>query len=132
MGDIGANIRRIRESMGLSQAEFGRLIGKSDSQVGSYENGKNDVLASVIYKIAEVAHVDFNNIMDGKLPVKKEDPKWDAELRVYNMDDRLQVIKILAKNGYDVGQHKKQRGNGKALDYFIHAKDLVTNADTAK
>lgn len=100
MGTIGENIYKIRMSMGLSQKEFGRLIGKSDSQVGSYENGLSDILASTIYKIAEVTHMDFNAIMSGQLPEKKEEePKWDAELRIYNMKDRLTVIKILAKNG---------------------------------
>lgn len=48
------------------------------------------------------------------------------------MEDRLTVIKILAKNGYDVGQNKRQKGKGNSLDYFVHAKDLATNADTSK
>lgn len=133
MGTIGENICKIRTSMGLSQKEFGRLIGKSDSQVGSYENGNSDILASTIYKIAEVSHMDFNAIMSGQLPEKKEkeeEPKWDAELRIYNMKDRLKVIQILAKNGYDVGQNKRPKGKGNAVDYFVHARDLTSNADT--
>lgn len=133
MNKIGENIRRIRVGMGLTQHQFGELIGKSDTQVGSYENGKTDILASTIYKIAEVAHVDFNNLMAGIVPGQKEpDPEWDAELRIYNMEDRLTVIKILAKNGYDVGQNKRPKGKGNSLDYFVHAKDLATNADTSK
>lgn len=55
---IGKNIKRIRESMGLSQEAFGLLIGKSSSQVSSYENG-SEVLSSTIYKIAEVAGKGF-------------------------------------------------------------------------
>lgn len=137
MGKIGENIKRIREEMGLSQKQFGALIGKSDSQIWSYENGKTDILASTIYKIAEVAKVDFNNLMAGIVPEPEEpekepDPGWDAELRIYNMEDRLTVIKILAKNGYDVGQNKRPKGKGSSLDYFVHAKDLSTNADTSK
>lgn len=66
-------------------------------------------------------------------PEKREsEPKWDAELRIYNMDDRLEVIRILAKNGYDVGQNKRPKGKGNAVDYFVHATDLATNADTSK
>lgn len=136
MGKIGENIKRIREEMGLSQKQFGALIGKSDSQIWSYENGKTDILASTIYKIAEVTKVDFNNLMAGIIleeePEKEPDPGWDAELRIYNMEDRLTVIKILAKNGYDVGQNKRPKGKGSSLDYFVHAKDLSTNADTSK
>lgn len=37
MGKLGENIKRIREEMGLSQRQFGELIGKSDSQIWSYE-----------------------------------------------------------------------------------------------
>ena len=46
--------------------------------------------------------------------------KWDGELKVYNLEDRMTVAAILAKNGYDVGQHQKQRPNSKALEYYIH------------
>ena len=34
---VGQEIRRVRTNMGLSQKEFGELIGKSESQVGAYE-----------------------------------------------------------------------------------------------
>lgn len=132
MGKLGENIKRIREEMGLSQRQFGELIVKSDSQIWSYENDRTDILASTLYKIAEVANVDFNNLMAGIIPEKEPDPEWDAELRIYNMEDRLTVIKILAKNGYDVGQNKRPKGKGSSLDYFVHAKDLATNADTSK
>lgn len=124
MGKLGENIKRIREGMGLSQRQFGKLIGKSDSQIWSYENDRTDILASTLYKIAEVANVDFNNLMAGIIPEeepeKKPDSEWDAEL------------KILAKNGYDVGQNKRQKWKGNSLDYFVHAKELATNADTSK
>ena len=127
MGKLGENIKRIREGMGLS---------KSDSQIWSYENDRTDILASTLYKIAAVANVDFNNLMAGIIPEeepeKEPDSEWDAELRIYNMEDRLTVIKILTKNGYDVGHNKRPKGKGSSLDYFVHAKDLATNADTSK
>ena len=132
MGEIGENIRKIREKMRLSQTEFGKMIGKSDSVIGGYENGKVDIPASVIRKIAEATKVDYNYIFTGEEKEPENPQKWDAELRIYNMDDRLTVIGILAKNGYDVGQHKKPKGKGNALDYFVHAKDLDTNANTSK
>ena len=132
MGKIGENIRRIREKMGLTQEQFGNLIGKSASQVVRYENGSNEITASVIYKIAEIAHVDFNNIMAGIEKEPEPVREWDSELRIYNMEDRLMVSKILVKNGYDVGQHKRPKGKGTSYNYYIHAKDIETNADTSK
>ncbi len=57
----------------------------------------------------------------------------EIELKIHNQEDRLTVIGILAKNGYDVGQHKRQRTpTGKVLDYYVHAKLLEGNADTSK
>ena len=59
--------------------------------------------------------------------------QYDFEIRVRSMEDRLAVIGILAKNGYDVGQHKKQRTpTGKVVDYYVHAKLVDGNADTSK
>lgn len=75
MGKLGENIKRIREEMGLSQRQFGELIGKSDSQIWSYENDRTDILASTLYKIAAVANVDFNNLMAGIIPEKEPDPE---------------------------------------------------------
>lgn len=129
---VAKNIRDVRRRMDLSQKEFGDLIGKSDSQVGAYENGKTDIPISVIFDIAIKTKTDVGFLMTGQAEEKQE-REYDASLRIYNMDDRLEVIKILAKNGYDVGQHKKSRTpNGKTLDYYVHAVDLTTNADTSK
>ena len=36
---IGENIMRVRKKSGLTQAQFGEVIGKSQSTVYSYENG---------------------------------------------------------------------------------------------
>lgn len=56
-----------------------------------------------------------------------------AELRIYGLEDRKAVMTILAVNGYDVGQHKKQvTPTGKAVAYYVHATDRKENADTSK
>ena len=65
MGEIGENIRKIREKMRLSQSEFGKMIGKSVSVIGGYENGNVDIPASVIRKIAKATTVDYNYIFTG-------------------------------------------------------------------
>ena len=40
---VGQEIRRVRTGMGLSQKAFGQLIGKSESQIGAYENATNSL-----------------------------------------------------------------------------------------
>lgn len=129
---VGQEIRRVRTGMGLSQKAFGQLIGKSESQIGAYENAANSIAVDILFKIAEVAKIKPEELITG--PTKKEvKNKWDAELRIYGLEDRKAVMTILAVNGYDVGQHKKQvTPNGKAVAYYVHATDLKDNADTSK
>lgn len=129
---VGQEIKRVRNDMGLSQKAFGQLIGRSESQIGAYENATTSISVDVLFKIAEVAKIKPEELIAG--PVKKEiKTGWDAELRVYGLEDRKVVMTILAVNGYDVGQHKKQvTPNGKAVAYYVHATDRKDNADTSK
>ena len=129
---VGQEIKRVRNDMGLSQKAFGQLIGRSESQIGAYENATTSISVDVLFKIAEVAKIKPEELLAG--PVKKEiKTGWDAELRVYGLEDRKVVMTILAVNGYDVGQHKKQvTPTGKAVAYYVHATDRKDNADTSK
>ena len=129
---VGQEIRRVRTGMGLSQKAFGQLIGKSESQIGAYENATNSIAVDVLFKIAEIAKIKPEELITG--PAKKEvKNRWDAELRIYGLEDRKAVMTILAVNGYDVGQHKKQvTPTGKTVAYYVHATDLKDNADTSK
>lgn len=130
--EVGRNIRNIRLKLGLSQKELGEKVGKSESQIGAYETAKTGIYLDTLFKIAEVANVPPQELIAGPEP-KKEDGVWDAELRIYNKEDRLAVIGILANNGYDVGQHKRQATpTGKTVDYFVHATDRKENANTSK
>lgn len=54
-------------------------------------------------------------------------------LRIYNQDDRLEVAKILIKNGYTVSQLKKPKtGSKTAIDYCLRVEEDEGNASTAK
>lgn len=130
--EVGKNIRSIRQKMGISQKELGAKIGKSESQVGAYENATTTIPLDIIFKVAEAAKIMPQDVIS--LSEKREEKHtWDAELRIYNQDDRMAVIGILAKNGYDVGQHKRAASpTGKAVNYYVHATDLKENADTSK
>ena len=35
---VGQEIKKVRYRMGMTQKELGKLIGKSESQIGAYEN----------------------------------------------------------------------------------------------
>lgn len=127
--DVGQNVRKLRTKMGLSQKALGALIGKSESQVSAYETGTTAMTIDTLFEIAKAGQAKPEDILKGF-----EAPKeWDVELRIYNMEDRKQVMTILAVNGYDVGQHKKRATpTGKTVEYYVHATDRKENADTSK
>lgn len=126
---VGEEIRRVRMRMNMTQKELGEMIGKSESQVGAYETARTTISVDVLFKIAEIANINPEELLVG--PPEKNG--WDAELRIYSLEDRKQVMQILAVNGYDVGQHKRSKTpTGKAVDYYVHATDRKENADTSK
>lgn len=129
---VGLEIKKVRYRMGLTQKELGQRIGRSESQIGAYENAASSITLDVLFKIAEVAKIRPEELITG--PAKKEEKNvWDAELRIYGLEDRKQVMTILAVNGYDVGQHKKSvTPSGKSIAYYVHATDRIGNADTSK
>lgn len=60
------------------------------------------------------------------------EPTYEIELKIYGREDRKTVMAILADNGYDVGQHKRNRTKtGKGMDYFVHATLNSNNANTS-
>lgn len=129
---VGKEIRRARMDMKMSQKEFGNLVGRSESQIAAYENARCTITLDVLIKIAEAANIKPEQLFTG--PEKKEEKTgWDMELRIYGLEDRKQVMTILATNGYDVGQHKRQATpTGKTVNYYVHATDRKENADTSK
>ena len=45
----------------------------------------------------------------------------EIKLQIYNLEDRLEVSKILIKNGYTVSQGSEQVPGKKSNTYFIKA-----------
>lgn len=131
MDKIRANIKKIREEAGLSQKALASMIGKSESATRGYESGKTDIPLSTLLTIASALHVSLYELSNGKQ--KAESAKSPLTLRIYNMEDRLNVAAILIKNGYTVGQAKRSRTpTGKQLDYLLTITDNPSNADMSR
>lgn len=60
---IGENIRRVRKKSGLTQAQFGEVIGKSQSTVYSYENGSVIPSFEVLAEISHYFGVSVGHLM---------------------------------------------------------------------
>lgn len=61
--EVGRNIRRLRLSHGLSQAEFGALVGVSDKAVSTWENGVRVPRTPVLTKLANHFNISVQDIL---------------------------------------------------------------------
>lgn len=62
---IGQRIRQRRVDVKMSQTQLGNYLGVSFQQVQKYENGKNRVSASTLFRISEILCVDLNYFVSG-------------------------------------------------------------------
>lgn len=131
MRAFGQVIKGRRKSMCMTQAELATKMGVTPQTISQYERGLKNPKPRTIEKYAKILGCKPEEIYsemyiesEGKSEMSEEiksPDKWDGELKIYNLEDRLAVSTILIKNGYDVGQHQRKKDpNSKALDYFLH------------
>lgn len=69
---VGANIKRRRRYLGMSQTAMGDMLGVSFQQIQKYENGKNRVSASMLHKIADVLGVPVASLFPSRTPAAQQ------------------------------------------------------------
>lgn len=91
---IGNKIKRIRNLRGLTQKEFGRLIGfdekTADVRVAQYESGTRTPKADLLRKMAEILDVNICYLSEPSLYSAEE-----IMFALFELDDNY-PIKILA------------------------------------
>jgi len=67
---IGENIRRVRKKHGLTQAQFGEIIGKSQSTVYCYENGSVIPSFEVLTTLSQLFDVSLGHLigLENRIP----------------------------------------------------------------
>jgi len=65
--EIGTRIRMFREAQKLSQKDFARLIGVSNSRVSNWEQGINRPDVDVLAKICSVLNISADELLDVRL-----------------------------------------------------------------
>lgn len=61
---IGVEVQKLRDTLGMSQREFANLVGKPQSTISRIESGKMNVSMKVLTEIADATN--------RKIPVKFE------------------------------------------------------------
>ncbi len=60
---LGENIRKARLKMGLTQAQLGEMLGKSDNVITNWEKGTNRPDADMIEKLCNILRVSPNELL---------------------------------------------------------------------
>lgn len=68
---IGEVLKFLRKLKGVSQASIAKQIGVSFQQVQKYENGKNRISASNLYKICQILEVNIAEFYEQVFDEKK-------------------------------------------------------------
>ncbi|MCD8497202.1 MAG: helix-turn-helix domain-containing protein [Alphaproteobacteria bacterium] len=62
--NLGKNLRKLRSTIGLSQTEFGEILGVSFQQIQKYETGKNRLPALQLYMLHTIFKIPFETLFE--------------------------------------------------------------------
>lgn len=97
---ISYNIKALRIQHGMSQDEFGKIVGLTGKAVSTWENGIKEPRLGTIQKIADYFHISKSEIIEGT--IKKEKPAAASDeliMKLYNKltDENKKKILELAR-----------------------------------
>jgi transcriptional regulator with XRE-family HTH domain len=64
---VGENLRRYRESQGLSQEAFADVLGWHRTYIGGLERGERNLSLQAVERIAEMLNLDPMKLLDRPL-----------------------------------------------------------------
>ena len=96
MSNIGENIRKRREALGMSQDELAEKMGyKSRSTIAKIEKGVNDVTQNNIVKFANVLRTTPAYLMGWEEMQKKNDTLTGIAARMRTDEEFAEILKGL-------------------------------------
>lgn len=87
---IGIVIRTLRIKIGLTQQQLANEIGVTDKAVSKWERGIGLPDISTINHLANVLHIDVDNLLDGNIAYLEK--KWIGELRLDHFKTKISVM----------------------------------------
>lgn len=88
--EIGARIRKYRESRELTQKKFAELIGVSNGRVSNWEQGINRPDADILADICRVLEVSPSELLDVKLSTDELTDHERKVIHAYRIKKDLQ------------------------------------------
>lgn len=64
---LGENLKKIRKKWRLNQSSFGELLGASQYDISSYENGKYEPKISTMIKLEKLVGISVRQLYEGQI-----------------------------------------------------------------
>jgi len=104
--EIAARIREMRDLRNLTGDEMASCLGIAPGQYARYENGEDDIPASVLYGIAQRLEMDMSTLLTGENP----------RMNVFTVTRRDQGVRV---------ERRKEYGYQNIAVNFMHKKGEI-------
>ena len=94
-------IKEIRKSRGLTAKELGELVGKAESTINLYENGKREPDFETLLKMSEVLNCSTDSLLGKNAALTNEEEHLLWLFRQFSSDRKSAVIKPLVSTFLD-------------------------------
>ncbi|MBQ8296816.1 MAG: helix-turn-helix transcriptional regulator [Ruminococcus sp.] len=116
---IGDRIKRIRNFRGLTQKEFGKLIGfdekTADIRVAQYESGTRTPKEELLQKMAEVLDVNYRSLYEPTLYAAE-----DIMYTLFELDEHYTtIVHDVPDEEYPESKHLAVQFKSNLLDSFL-------------
>ena len=89
-------IKEIRKSRGLTAKELGKLVGKAESTINLYENGKREPDFETLLKMSEVLNCSTDSLLGKNAALTNEEEHLLWIFRQFSSDRKSAVIKLVS------------------------------------
>ena len=89
-------IKEIRKSRGLTAKELGKLVGKAESTINLYENGKREPDFETLLKMSEVLNCSTDSLLGKNAALTNEEEHLLLLFRQFSSDRKNAVIKLVS------------------------------------
>ena len=91
INEIADRIKGVRLDLGLSTAEMAEKVEVSEAQYIRYEEGVDDFSFTFVYKVAKLAGVEINDLLEGR----------SASLTEYEVTRKGEGVPIARRAGFE-------------------------------
>lgn len=110
------NLKKLRETIGLNQAEFAEVLGISRAALSYYENGTRTPDIKFLIKVGVLTDCNFDYLL-GDSPTMKRKQKYDVARALNLQEQEAEALQKLCENHRHV--FRTLLSSGKLLDIAL-------------